>query len=620
MLEDISILYAEDEAGIRKRILSSLQRRIPTIYVAENGVQALKLYQDNKPDIILTDIKMPEMDGLQLAENILKIDPLARIIVITAFSDLDFLTKAIDIGISSYILKPMDTTKLFQAIEKSAESLYLNKQKLALENALQKSQDNINLISSLVSEFYFSFSIDDKENVLVDWLGGAFKQITGVEPENCFSLTDLFAIISENDKYKAKKHIRKLMGNERGFLEFHIINKRQKKRLLRMKSYPQWSEKHKRVTRIYGTAEDITKQRDMEHRLSEYEARYEILFRNTPMGAVLSELNGNIIDVNDAFLNMTGYSHSEVLQKTTEIFYHNKNDRERLLDRLMNNEYVNYVRNFYTSFKHKSGRIIDTELTVSLVRVQDLNILLTLVQDITKRKKTENELMQLTQQLTQADALKGLLLDIISHDMRNQTGNIQMISDILNEQYPQDEKIALLKKSSSAMVKTLAKASSISQLALYETLTREKINLKTVISETIAAYNYQIQKFQIQIDNKVSNDLWVKANPLLYEVLHNYLNNAIEHSKKGKKIIVEANAQDQDTQNTVRIIDFGETIPKYLREDIFTRTMQSTEKSRIGHGLGLAIVSQIARAHKGKAWVEPNSPTGNIFCFSWPEE
>jgi len=86
---------------------------------AENGNQAVSLYDDLKPDLVTMDITMREKDGLEAASEILKKDPSARIIMVTALGQEDLLAKAIKMGVKDFVVKPFPPERLQQAAAKA---------------------------------------------------------------------------------------------------------------------------------------------------------------------------------------------------------------------------------------------------------------------------------------------------------------------------------------------------------------------------------------------------------------------------------------------------------------------------------------------------------------------
>ncbi|MBI3395965.1 MAG: response regulator [Spirochaetia bacterium] len=86
---------------------------------AENGVQAVELYKNLKPDLVTMDITMREKDGLEAAAEILKLDGRARIIMVTALGQEDLLARAIKMGVKDFVVKPFPPERLQQAAQKA---------------------------------------------------------------------------------------------------------------------------------------------------------------------------------------------------------------------------------------------------------------------------------------------------------------------------------------------------------------------------------------------------------------------------------------------------------------------------------------------------------------------
>jgi len=121
LLKNITVLYAEDEEILRDVTLNVLKSFTKKQYVAEDGVQGLELFKKyhNKIDLIITDVNMPNMNGLEMAKAIKAINPNIPIIVATAFSNTEYLLEAINLGIDKYVLKPLDIKKLLDIMSQS---------------------------------------------------------------------------------------------------------------------------------------------------------------------------------------------------------------------------------------------------------------------------------------------------------------------------------------------------------------------------------------------------------------------------------------------------------------------------------------------------------------------
>lgn len=121
-LKDVSILCVEDDDGIRQTIVSTLKYYFDDVYEAKDGNEAYELYEYYKPKIVLSDIQMKDCDGVELVKRIRKNDSETMIIMLTAYSNEEYLMELINLNINHYILKPLNLKKLNIALEK-----YLNK-------------------------------------------------------------------------------------------------------------------------------------------------------------------------------------------------------------------------------------------------------------------------------------------------------------------------------------------------------------------------------------------------------------------------------------------------------------------------------------------------------------
>ena len=117
----ITVVLADDEklirAGLKKILLDSID--IPLeIIEAKNGEEALELCKEKQPEILITDIRMPVMDGVELMKNISELDEVMRpaIIVLSGYDDFSYAKAAIQSGALSYILKPVDKKELITAV------------------------------------------------------------------------------------------------------------------------------------------------------------------------------------------------------------------------------------------------------------------------------------------------------------------------------------------------------------------------------------------------------------------------------------------------------------------------------------------------------------------------
>jgi len=123
ILKSLSILYVEDEPLIRQNAIEYLSRYCHKVYEAEDGVVGLLLYKKHKPDLIITDIKMPKLNGLDFTAKVREEDKTTPIIITTAHSDTEYLLKAVELQLVKYLIKPITSDKLQEALRMACETL-----------------------------------------------------------------------------------------------------------------------------------------------------------------------------------------------------------------------------------------------------------------------------------------------------------------------------------------------------------------------------------------------------------------------------------------------------------------------------------------------------------------
>lgn len=114
-----SVLIVDDAAFMRMSIKRMLEANGHTMAgEASNGIEAVQMYLDVKPDIVILDITMPEMNGVEALKRIKVLDPDAKIIICTAIGQQAMLAQAVEYGATDFIVKPFEVDRLMSAIDK----------------------------------------------------------------------------------------------------------------------------------------------------------------------------------------------------------------------------------------------------------------------------------------------------------------------------------------------------------------------------------------------------------------------------------------------------------------------------------------------------------------------
>lgn len=187
IFKDLNILYVEDDAMTSEEISFFLKKYVKNLYIAKNGKEGLALFENNKIDMVITDIQMPTMNGLEMSKRILQIDPSIPIAITTAYSDGDFIMNAIELGIDKYIVKPINMQEILGIIQKSVNQV----------NSLNKDvyyKDYIKFI--LESNPTFMFVLQSEE---IEYVNNKFLELVGEDDINSFkrhlkNFNDLFEL------------------------------------------------------------------------------------------------------------------------------------------------------------------------------------------------------------------------------------------------------------------------------------------------------------------------------------------------------------------------------------------------------------------------------------------
>ena len=122
--KNLKILYVEDEELIRSNAVSYLQRLFHNIYEASNASEAINIIKEHSPHIVISDIKMPKINGLDMIREIREYDKQTKFIVLSAFTDTKYLLDAMDLGLVKYLPKPIKHETLYPLLIKCAKDIF----------------------------------------------------------------------------------------------------------------------------------------------------------------------------------------------------------------------------------------------------------------------------------------------------------------------------------------------------------------------------------------------------------------------------------------------------------------------------------------------------------------
>lgn len=151
MMENFTVLYVEDSRLLRVMVSNLLEDKVKEIHLANDGKEGLEQFSKIDPDIVISDINMPNMDGLEMSGRIKEISPDTPVILLTALDSISNFKKAIETGINFFISKPIQNDELIEAVSKAAKNLQNKKDSEKLKD-MEQQKEKIDLLLFMLKE------------------------------------------------------------------------------------------------------------------------------------------------------------------------------------------------------------------------------------------------------------------------------------------------------------------------------------------------------------------------------------------------------------------------------------------------------------------------------------
>lgn len=225
LMKNITVLFVEDEDKVREQFLQLLRRRFDTIHVAANGIEGLEMFQEKHPELVITDIQMPRMSGLDMVKEIRLIDPQVPVIIITAFNDSSNLIRAIQLGINYFLQKPTIRDELLGVLARAVETI-IQKREISERDLI---------IQTILSWHPYFSIVSEKDHVkhvgksLLDFLGYSTKE------EFIEAHTNVEQLFEDIQDMETGKHVN-LKGSE---LFDYLISQTDKEHVVYLRSAKQ---------------------------------------------------------------------------------------------------------------------------------------------------------------------------------------------------------------------------------------------------------------------------------------------------------------------------------------------------------------------------------------------
>lgn len=180
-VRNFTLLYVEDNKGLQEQASRVFKKIFKNMITANSGEEALELFKEYEVDIVITDINMGKLNGLELSREIKKIDPFVKIIITSAFDDKEYLFEAIDVNVSKYLKKPITISELTNAITKVVDEIEFEKNKNLFEHYIKDvfhhqdsmlillKGESVLIVNKKCLEFFSQKSVDGFRELFLDF-------------------------------------------------------------------------------------------------------------------------------------------------------------------------------------------------------------------------------------------------------------------------------------------------------------------------------------------------------------------------------------------------------------------------------------------------------------------
>ena len=635
--QDKTILLVDDEEGIRKVLGISLADSGYEVLTAENGRKALKLFQEVLPPIVLSDIKMPVMDGIELLKKIKAENPDTEVIMITGHGDMDLAIKSLKPEATDFITKPINDDALEIALKRANERIALRQQLKDytenLERLVKEKSDRLIEMERLVA---VGQAVDGLSAAMSDIAAGLEGGIAYFNEMPCFVSVhnhDL-KLVASNALY------RKRLGDKVGHPSWEIYQDLEKgadscpaaltfqsgkgQRRKAVIEYLDGSEypvmvhtapiqnRNGEIELVLEIAADISEVKRLQEELQNTQHKYQQLFNEVPCYITVQDRSFKLTAANRQFQEDFDYqagSHCYEVYK----------------------DHNNPCENCPVAKTFENGQSHQAEMVVRAKSGAKYNVLVTTA-PIRNAAGEITQVMELSTNITEIRQLQdnlsslGLMVGSVSHSIKGILTGLDAGLYLLTTGLDQDQD-GQVEEGLEVLKLMVGRIRNVVLDILFYAKDRqvqpESINIHKFVDEITAIIQPKLSRHAIDLVTVVAaglDELEADAR-MARSALVNVLENAAEACKEdtGKSTHQIQFAIQQDATHILfEIVDDGQGMDKETRENIFNLFFSS--KGHKGTGLGLFIANKFITQHGGTLTVHSEPGKGSRFVIKIPKK
>ncbi len=666
----ITILAIDDEPTILKSICSYFEDSGYAVQEAENGCIGLELFRSIRPDIILVDLRMPEVDGLEVLTAVTRESPNTPIIVVSGTGTIADVVEALRLGAWDYILKPVgDMEVLDHAVARALERARLRTENKRyqehLEDEIKKGTADLRQLNSQLQEELSERQQAEKEtlewknryeatilasgHILYDWdsetgeatYGGDIEKILGYSKEEMEKgLRHWINLVHPEDRDSFEKTIEQLIETKGSALLGYRVRKKDGDYIFVENEGYFITDALGNRTRMVGFVKDITERKQNEEKLKD---AYDIISKSPAIAFLWKNDEGWPVEfVSPNVKSLFGFTADEF---TSGKISYTKTVHPDDLGRVENEVSVNSNENGMMKIIHEPYRILTKKGGIKWIEDKTyirrnnegrITHYQGIVEDITDQIIAQEENIKLEKQLQQAQKMEalGTLAGGIAHDFNNILGGIigytELAQDTIPADWPATHDLDKVLNASGRAKDLVDHILAFSRQSKAE-LTQLKISI--IVKEALKLLRASLPttieiRRHIQAESEIVN-----ADPAqIHQLLMNLCTNAAHAmSDSGGVLEVRLAVFEMDEIMTalhpklihgpylkLTVSDTGSGMSPEVLERIFDPYFTTKEKGE-GTGLGLAVVHGIVKGHGGEITFDSELGTGTTFHVYLPK-
>ncbi|MCP4218695.1 MAG: response regulator [bacterium] len=619
------LLVVDDEKDIRQSFRYFLEDNDYRVLEAENGRVGLETIKAMRPDLVLLDLSMPEVGGLEVLGTLTSISPDTPVIVASGTGLISDVVEALHLGAWDYINKPIDDlTVLLHAVKKCLERAQLRKDNRMYQMHLEARTAELELLSDNIDTQIW-YLADAETYGVVNRAHAAFLGCGKEELEHK-KLTEIFGPREAELLIKGNRDVFQRKGKIRS--KETIRNGSGEQRLLEIVKTPKL-DGNGRVEYVVCSGEDITRRSRWEKVLRESEKKFRTFTESSP-AAVFILKGARFLYANPAAEEMTGYKEKELREIEVHDLVHphfksvieerGKGWLEKVAD---SKERV------VAKMQSRSGASIWVDSRAERIDYKEQSAVLVSAIDITELRSALEALKKSKERAESANAAKSEFLANMSHEIRTPMNGVMGMTALLLDtplSQEQREYADMAKKSADSLLTIINDILDFSKVEArkleLETL---DFDLRTTLDNLndILGMRAKEKNIRLLYHTEPTVPSLLRGDPgRLRQVLTNLLGNAVKFTAKGE-VSLHVNVAGYGEDNCVflrfTVKDTGIGIPAKKIKHLFQAFSQadgSTTRKYGGTGLGLAISKQLTEMMGGQIGVESNEEKGSTFWFT----